>query len=90
MVAPDSADRPRIQRSECADERALARAAVFGAGAGGDAALALAARSTMDREHANPNDKQTNAKLLEIIVGTSIKRRPILEYRWTVPVVRPQ
>ena len=33
-------------------------------------------------------EKPTNAKLLEIIVGTSIKRRPILEYRWTVPIVR--
>ena len=36
----------------------------------------------------SPSGKQTNAKLLEIIVGTSIKRRPILEYRWTVPVAR--
>jgi hypothetical protein len=40
------------------------------------------------RDRDSPSEKQTNAKLLEIIMGTSIKRRPILEYRWTVPVAR--
>lgn len=30
--------------------------------------------------------QSTSGPILDVIIGTSIQRRPILEYRWTVPV----
>lgn len=33
--------------------------------------------------------RSTSGPILDVIIGTSIQRRPILEYRWAVPVGRP-
>lgn len=37
---------------------------------------------------AEPADAGAGTSVLDIIIGTSIQRRPIVRYRWTVPVIR--